>query len=303
MAAPPVVTEVSDVSVLVTNVVQTTLIDATPVVVTSQVSLPVLPAITSGATTLTFNSETYTISVVDGKTTILSASVTNGKTVLVSASVLGGKTVIVSSELQDATQTLFGTSAITKTGSGSSKTETDGSTPSGSGAASNKKSGLGVGAGVGIGVGLTAALFLLGALVIFVMRRRRRKQQPHEEQELAGIVGAAADEEDGTSMVAASEDDANEKVELDGMSLRLGNRDPVELPGDSLRPQEMDGREAGSPVVSPVVSPVDVHDAQFSETLPSSRHETLSPVLSILERSNSDRQPQWPLVSSDDGVT
>jgi hypothetical protein len=32
---------------------------------------------------------------------------------------------------------------------------------------------------------LTAALFLLGALVIFVMRRRRRKQQPHEEQELA----------------------------------------------------------------------------------------------------------------------
>jgi hypothetical protein len=342
-----------DTNVLVTNVVQTTVIDSTPVVVTSQVSLPLLPAITSGAATLTLNSMTYTVSVdggttiVNGKTAVLSTNVdgqtlqetvvdgktmgetvvdgktmgetvVDGKTMAVYATVVGGNTFLVSSVIQGASSTIFGMSSITKSASGSSSTGTDGAGPS----ASGKGSGLGVGAGIGIGVGCTVLLTLLGALLLYMTRRWRNQQLP-EEQEMSGIVGATGDEEDGTSTIATSEDSTSAKFELDGIE----RQPPVELPGDMLRPQEIDGREAELLMVSPVdrkntnsleevspvdfknshspeeVSPVDVKNSHSPETLSVDRRDALSTVVSPIARSNSEREIQWPLVSSASDVT
>jgi hypothetical protein len=92
-------------NVLVTNIVQTTLIDSTPVVVTSQLSVPILPAITSGAATLAIGSNTYTVSinangntVVNGKTAPGATNVANGATATTGQSVLetviNGQTIL-----------------------------------------------------------------------------------------------------------------------------------------------------------------------------------------------------------------
>jgi hypothetical protein len=247
-------------NVLVTNIVQTTTIDSTPVLVTSQVSVPILPAITSGATTLAVGSNTYTLSinaegntVVNGKTAAGTTNVANGVTstnaevletviggqtmqeVVISGktvgeTVVGGKTMAVWATVVNG-NTLIESSVIDGTPStiygAPPVTKTiGGSTTTATNGSRTGKSGLGVAAGVGIGVGCTVLLVMLGALLLYLLRRarRRRRQREEDDQEMSAIVTA---DDDRASSVARS-DAASEKFEIDGHE----RRPPVELPGD-----------------------------------------------------------------------
>ena len=207
---------------------------------------------------------------------------------MLGTSLVNGKTVIVSSLAGDVTQTIFGTSSIT---------QTTGGVVGGPGSRSANKGagGLGVAAGVGIGVGLTAALGLLGALAFFFFSRRR-KQRSIEEQEMNSIMTGAADDDDRASTITTSEADSVEKVELDGTNVRIVSSGPVELLGDIPIRQEIDGRIAKSPVVSPI-------DRQNSQSVGSQSMRRRSSIVSPLSTSDSERDAHWPLAPPEKGVT
>jgi hypothetical protein len=301
-----------DQSVIVTNQIQTTVSDSSTVVVTNTHSYPILPSITSGATTLTINSNTYTISIVDGQTSIYGGQNAND-TSAISMSVIGDKTVIVDSPQ---TTTVFGTSILTTTAAG----PTGVATAAGNGNMVHKTGELGVGVGVGIGVGLMALLIIVGLIVAFCMRKRKRQQQSvyKSKHMSATSMEAATFDDDISSTKTRSESGAAEKLELDGTSVNIVQREPVELMGDLPRLLEMAGSQ---PEVEEQGATHEQHgprrpiqnnaeretrleiETQRTDEPPSplvgsfSRRATQSSIVSPVERSNSERESMWPLTT------
>jgi len=273
-----------EASVLVTNIVQTTLIDSTPVLVTSQVSVPILPAITSGAATLAIGSNTYTVSidaggntVVNGKTATNGVTATsgqvletviNGQTILetviggqtmqevvvsgktVGETIVGGKTMAVWATVVNG-NTIIESSVIngipsTIYGAPPTTKTIGGSTSTATGGSgASKPSGLGVAAGIGIGVGCTVLLIILGALLLYFVRRARKRRRQREQEDQEDQEMSAI-----VSGGAGDDDRASSVARSDAASEKFEidgreRRPPVELPGDYW-PQEVDGRAAGS---------------------------------------------------------
>jgi len=305
-AAAPVATTIAATTtqqaaanVIVTNLVQTTVIQSKPTVITSQVSLPIIPTLSlDGSTTWSVGTNVYTLEVKNGKTSIVGPTATDGRSVRLSQSVVSGMPVIVS--YMDITQIL--TSVITQATSQTSA-------PSSTGHPSS--SSLGAGAGIGIGVGLSVLLLAVIGVVVFVMKRR--KAQPNDDSSVKELMGAAADAEDGTSSTSPT----FEKQELDGNEIAFVQHEIIELMGDIPPPQEIDGRELyapdppkaalmradthGSRSDGALVSPL---DGSFPRTpvgsgirrmdTVSTMHTTYMP--SPLDRNNSIRDEKWPPV-------
>jgi hypothetical protein len=308
--------QTSDPNVVVSNQVQTTISDFSTVVVTSAMSYAVLPSITSGATTLTFNSNTYTVSIISGKTSIYGGKSANGTSAGVSASVMGDKTVIVDSPQ---TTTVFGTSVLTTTASGATGVATD----AGNGNKIHKAGELGVGVGVGIGVGLMALVIIVGLIIGFCLRKRRRQQQVvyKNEDMSASSTRAAAFDDDYSSTKSRSESGGMEKSELDGTSVHIVQQDPVELMGDLPRLLEMDGSQTTSNRPEPTqqrqssrrrnrnnleLQTWAEEETQLEDEPPSpmvesrSRRATQTSMVSPISRSNSERDRMWPLPTAED---
>jgi len=312
--------QTSDQSVVVTSVVQTTVLpDSSTVVVTHPISYAVLPTITKGATTLTINSKTYTISVdpEDGATSINGGNDGNGTAAGLSASVIGDKTVIIDTPQ---TTTIFGTSILTTTADGPTGIATNG----GSDIKMHKTNQLGVGIGVGIGVGLMVLLIVTGLFVAFCFRKRRIQQRLEHKIELmsAASAEAAAFADDRSSTKTRSENGRMEKLELDSTSVHIVQRDPVELMGDLPQVLEMSGSGPEDRSSSEgTARPTDRQNStrrtrdSFSNELEtwleeetsglgeppsplvssfSRRATQSSSMVSPIERSNSEREGQWP---------
>ena len=282
-AAAPVQTEAS---VLVTNIVQTTLIDSTPVLVTAQVSVPILPAITSGAATLAIGSNTYTVSinaagntVVNGKTAPGVAGVTatngqvletviNGQTILetviggqtmqevvidgktVGETVVGGKTMAVWATVVGG-NTIIESSVIngipsTIYGAPPTTKTIGGSTSTATGGSGASKP-SGLGVAAGIGIGVgCTVLLIILGALLLYFVRRARKRRRQREQE---------DQEDQemsaiVSGGAGDDDRASSVARSDAASEKFEidgrERRPPVELPGDYWPQEIDGRAAGS---------------------------------------------------------
>jgi hypothetical protein len=271
-AAAPVQTEAS---ILVTNIVQTTLVDSTPVLVTNQVSVPILPAITSGAATLAIGSNTYTVSINDAGNTVVNGktapggvatnvanggqvleTVINGQTILetvvggqtmqeviidgktVGETVVGGKTMAVWATVVGG-NTVIESSVIYGVPStiygASPTTKTIGGSTSTATGGSRASKPSGLGVAAGVGIGIGCTVLLILLGALLLYFVRRARKRRRQREQEDQEMSDIVGDGDGAGPGPGDNDRASSVARSDAASEKF----------------EIDGRERRPPVELP----------------------------------------------------